>query len=238
MPASSSSSSCCFVRAAVVCSSSLLGTYVVLLAAFLIFLHHIIQNSCRLFFAFLSFSALCRYFVPRLRVVSPVQQLSVPLQARNTYAVLAAFLILHQSSELLSAFFLLIFLICLVWLVLLCSTRYASISPALPWLIVVVLFFLCLSLWPHNLYLERMKNQHGHWLLGVLMMLSRKNGLINVKTTHTRTHLRTNGKACPLFFFSFKTSSYMVAFFNIFPHRSLYRLNKKKEKRDQSPMGT
>ena len=105
MPASSSSSSCCFVRAAVVCSSSLLGTYVVLLAAFLIFLHHIIQNSCRLFFAFLSFSALCRYFVPRLRVVSPVQQLSVPLQARNTYAVLAAFLILHQSSELLSAFF-------------------------------------------------------------------------------------------------------------------------------------
>ena len=63
------------------CSSCLFlfSTYVVL-AAFLI-LHNILQNSCRLFFCFLflSFSALCRYLLPRLRVVSPVQQLSVAL---------------------------------------------------------------------------------------------------------------------------------------------------------------
>ena len=50
MPVSSSSSSC-FVRAAVICSSSARILYV--LAAFLIFLHHILQNSCRLFFVFL-----------------------------------------------------------------------------------------------------------------------------------------------------------------------------------------
>ena len=46
LPVSSSSSSCCFVRAAIICSSS---ARVVLLAAFLIFLHHILQNSCPLF---------------------------------------------------------------------------------------------------------------------------------------------------------------------------------------------
>ena len=41
------------------------------------------------------------------------------------------------------------------------QVRY-SISLALPWIIAVVLFFLCLSLWPHNLYLSGMKNQHRH----------------------------------------------------------------------------
>ena len=48
LSSSSSSSSCCFVRAAVICSR----IYAVL-AAFLIFLHHILQNSCRLFLVFL-----------------------------------------------------------------------------------------------------------------------------------------------------------------------------------------
>ena len=64
-----------------------------------------------------------------------------------------------------SVFLVLVFLNFLVWLVLFrCRTRYVSISLALPWLIAVVLFFLRLSLWPHNLYLSRMKNQHGHWV--------------------------------------------------------------------------
>ena len=45
----------------------------------------------------LSFSALRRYPLPRLRVVSPVQQLSVPF---STYVVLfAAFLILHHILQ-------------------------------------------------------------------------------------------------------------------------------------------
>ena len=79
----------------------------------------------------------------------------------STYVVLlAVFLIfLHHTlqNSCRSGFFIflvLIFLIFLVWLVLFCSrTRYASISLALPWLIAFVSVFLCLSLWPHNLYL-------------------------------------------------------------------------------------
>ena len=79
--------------------------------------------------------ALCRY-LPRLRVVSSVQQLSVPLQHVCCSFCSLSDLASH-SSELLSAFFVvfsvLIFLPFLVWLVLLCSrTRYASISLALP----------------------------------------------------------------------------------------------------------
>ena len=59
------------------------------------------------------------------------------------------FLILHhilQNSCRLFLSLVPIFLIFLVWLVLLCSrTRYASISLALPWLIAIVLVFLCLT---------------------------------------------------------------------------------------------
>ena len=46
MPVSSSSSSCCFACAAAVCSLS--ARIYVVLVAFLI-LHHVLQNSCRLF---------------------------------------------------------------------------------------------------------------------------------------------------------------------------------------------
>ena len=93
-----------------ICSSS--ARMICCFAAFLIFLHHILQNSCRLFVCL--FSSYFSYFSG---------------------------------------------LACL-----LCSrTRYASISLVLPWLIAVVFGFLCLSLWPQNLYLSRMKNQHGHW---------------------------------------------------------------------------
>ena len=42
------------------CSSNLF-TYVVVLAAFLIFLHHILQNSCRLFFVFFRPSFFSRF---------------------------------------------------------------------------------------------------------------------------------------------------------------------------------
>ena len=60
------------------------------------------------------------------------------------------------------------FLIFMVWPVLLCSrTRYASISIALPWLIAVFGFTPSYSLWPHKLYLSRMKNQHGLWVYDV-----------------------------------------------------------------------
>ena len=56
-------------------------------------------------------------------------------------------------------------LIFLGWLVrCVLGTRYASISLALPWLIAVVFGFPRLSLWPQNLYISRMKNQHGHWV--------------------------------------------------------------------------
>ena len=107
------------------------------LAAFFIFLHHIIQNSCRLFFCLLAFSALCRYLFPRLRVVSPVQQLSVPLQHVRCSSCSLSDLASH-SSELLSAFFLfvffvLIFLIFLVWLVMLCSLT-GTLAFHLPYL--------------------------------------------------------------------------------------------------------
>ena len=48
-------------------------------------------------------------------------------------------------------FVVLIFLIFPVWLVLLCSTKYAGISLALPWLIAVVLFYLCLTACNHRI---------------------------------------------------------------------------------------
>ena len=120
-------------------------TRYVVLAAILIFLHHIIQNSCRLF-CFLSFSALCRYLLPRLRVVSPVQQLYDPFQ--HVWSMfLQPFwyfcITFFRTPVGFFVFFVHIFLISLVWLVLLCSrTRCASISLALPWLFAVVLVFL------------------------------------------------------------------------------------------------
>ena len=53
----------------------------------------------------------------------------------------------------------------LVWLVLFCSsTRYASISLALTWLIAVALVFLCPSVCDHTNSLSRMKNQRRHWV--------------------------------------------------------------------------
>ena len=90
-------------------------------------------SLCSLIFP--SLPASCRY-LDRLRVVSSVQQLSVPLQHVCCSFCSLSDLASH-SSELLSAFFVvfsvLIFLPFLVWLVLLCSrTRYASISLALP----------------------------------------------------------------------------------------------------------
>ena len=54
-------------------------------------------------FCLLSFSALSRYLLPRLRVVSPVQQLSVPLQHVCCSCSLSDLLASH-SLELLSAF--------------------------------------------------------------------------------------------------------------------------------------
>ena len=72
----------------------------------------------------------------RVRVVSSVQQLSVPLQRVCCSSCSLSDLVALRPSELLSGFFVflvLIFLIFLVWLVLLCSrTRYASVSLALP----------------------------------------------------------------------------------------------------------
>ena len=68
-------------------------------------------------------AALCQYLLPRLRVVSSVQQLSVPLQHVCCSSCSLSDLASHYS-ELLSGFFVflvLIFLIFLVWLVLLCS---------------------------------------------------------------------------------------------------------------------
>ena len=93
------------------CSSYLfLFTYVVL-SAFLLFLR---ITYFRTPVGVLSFSAICRYLLPRPRVVSSVQQLSVPPQ--------------HVCSCSHSYFILF-----LVWLVLLCSrTRYASISLTFP----------------------------------------------------------------------------------------------------------
>ena len=95
------------------CSSYLFpfSTYVVLLAAFLIFLDHILQNSCRLFGLFSSFF----YF-----------------------SGLACFVVFSYQ------------------------VRFVAFL-ALPWLIAVDLVFLCLTVWPHNMYLSRM-NQHGHWV--------------------------------------------------------------------------
>ena len=99
------------------------------------------------------------------RVVSSVQQLSVPLQ--HVCCSCSPSDLASHSSELPSAFFVflvLIFLFFLVWLVSLCSrTRHASISLALPWLIAAVLFFSVSQSVTTEFYLSRM-NQHGHWV--------------------------------------------------------------------------
>ena len=96
-------------------------------------------------------SALCRYLLPRLRVVSPVQQLSVPLQhicmflqpfwsCITFFRTPVGFFFCLFSSYIFVFFWSGLFL-------LLCSrTRYSSSSSlALPWLIAVVLVFLCLN---------------------------------------------------------------------------------------------
>ena len=118
------------------CCLFLFRTYVILLAAIPIFLHHIIQNSCRLLlFCLLSFSALCRYPLPRLRVVPPVQQLSVPIQHVCCSSCSLSDLLASHSSKLMFffVFLVVIALIFLVWLVLLCSrTRYARVLLASP----------------------------------------------------------------------------------------------------------
>ena len=112
-------------------ANAVVMTIVVLLGCFVLFV-----LVLALFPYFPSPPASCRYLLPRLRVVSSVQQLSVPHQhVCCSYCSLSDLLASH-SSEPFSAFFafcVLIFLIILVWLVLLCSrTRYASISLALP----------------------------------------------------------------------------------------------------------
>ena len=98
----------------------------VLFAAFL-FLSHIFHSP----------PALCRYLLPRLRVVSSAQRLYVICSSSARMCFLQPF----RSSCItffrmcLGSFVLLvlIFLIFLVWLVVLRSrTRYASISLALP----------------------------------------------------------------------------------------------------------
>ena len=157
-------SSCCFVSAAVICSSSARMLFLQPLWYFIRFFKTPVS-----FFSFF-FSALCRYLLPRLRVVSPVQQLSVPLQHVCCSSCSLSDLLASHYSEHLSAFFLSLKLLFFLffWSGLFCCvlvyTRYASISLALPWLIAVVLVLLCPSLWPQNLYLSRMKNQHGHWV--------------------------------------------------------------------------
>ena len=106
------------------CSSYLflLSTYVVLLAAFLI-LRHTIQNSCRLFFFYLffsSFSAFCRYLLPRLPCCFARAAVICPSSAR-----ILSFLQPFRSSCItffrtpvgFFVFFVIIFLIFLVWLV-------------------------------------------------------------------------------------------------------------------------
>ena len=126
------------------CSSYLFlfSTYVVPLAAFLIFLHHTVQNSCRL-------------FCPLLMYIYNI------IYCHESWYFAFVWNVLESSHDSRGV----LFLIFVVWLVLsCCRTRYASISLALPWLIAVVLVLLCLNLWPHNLYLFRMKNQHGHWV--------------------------------------------------------------------------
>ena len=98
------------------CSSSLflLSAYVVLPAAPLIFSPHILQNSCRLFLSFTFFGFL-RYLRPHLRVVSSVQQLSVPLQ--HVCCSCSPSDLASHSSELPSAFFVFLVLIFLFFLV-------------------------------------------------------------------------------------------------------------------------
>ena len=92
----------------------------------------------------------CRYLLPRLRVVSPVQQLSVPLQHVCCSSCSPSDLASH-SSELLSAFFvfLVIFLLFLVWLVLCSRTRYASISLDLPFDYLRLFCFFSVSVCDH-----------------------------------------------------------------------------------------
>ena len=70
----------------------------------------------------MSSTALRRYLLPRLRVVSPVRQLSVLFSTCDVLGGLSDLLASH-SSELLSAFCLFSAFF-VVWLVLLCSRTY------------------------------------------------------------------------------------------------------------------
>ena len=112
--------------------------------------------------------AICRYLLPRLRVVSSVQQLSVALQHVFCSSGSLSGLLASHYSEFLSAYLLfwLLYIVFLVLLVLLCSrTWYASSSLPLPPLIAVISDFLCLTVRVHRiLYLSRMKNPPGHWV--------------------------------------------------------------------------
>ena len=103
-------------------------TRVVLLACFVLF-----AVFLSLFPFFPSPAALCRYILPRLRVVSSVQQLSVLLQRVCCSSCSLSGLVRTPVGFFFVFVVVLIFLIFLVWLVLLGSrTRYASISHALP----------------------------------------------------------------------------------------------------------
>ena len=123
------------------------------------------------------------------------------------YAVLlAAFLIFFLHHILQNPFRLFRFLflsICLifflfsffmVWLVLSCP-RILKFTPLafpsalrllLPWWIGTVGFTLSDRLWPHNLYLSRMKNQHKHWVYSCRWV--EENGLMRRQHTITATN--------------------------------------------------
>ena len=137
------------------CSSYLfLFSTCVVLAAFLIFFHHISSEllSASFFLFFCLFRPYAGIFFLVFVLFRPC---SSYLFLFNTYVVLlAALLILHHIRQNSCRLFCLFsyFSYLLVWFVLLCSrTWYDSISLALPWLIAVVLVFLCLTVCVHEI---------------------------------------------------------------------------------------
>ena len=143
---------------------------------------------------FFFFSSASRY-VYLLRVPSSVQQPPAtlgkyvffrtyssclchlhPTPSRN-YFVFYSFIIFFRSSYFSGGVF---------FVVLSYPVRQHLIC--LPWIFSVWFFSHCL--WPHNLYLSRMKNQEGRWgycWINDLMSLGRKNALIR-RQQHPHFH--------------------------------------------------
>ena len=100
-----------------------------------------------------------------------VQQVSVPLQHVYMLFFLQPFLsglVASHSSGHLPVVSFVSFLcspVFMVWLVLLRSRiRYASIFRVLSLDELRLFGLLCLTVWPQELHLSRIKNQHEHWM--------------------------------------------------------------------------